>query len=1203
MNRNESHIFPTKPDENVYREQLAGLFTNPDPDLLDKMNCPHCHLPADSVNGVMPTTVTFHCFDCNYWWCLCSTCPSDIQPSLLGKTEFRSHKKVHTIVLRKTMDEHINLHHQNRAEDLVAIDVCFANSENSSIDNNEFDLFEGSTGSDIDTSFARNSNNQDGQRWNFIQKELYATSLFQEYIQSKADSSIASFVDMVVSKETQKSYAEYLINCTWVKNMEASLRWEDCDLFLKIVHEMILNSRDKNIRLMGIVQKIQLREQNYAISQMNEITTLKSKIETLSQRQKEVDLIIAQYGRMNSSFKTWYDQTVLNNNVLSSDVNENLGSDNIGFLQELKFVPVKLPSTEKESRDIVDNKYGFVQNLLIPAVHQHDEDGCSYVFPSEAMELAICMGLKLEDVGHEELVTFNNLDTRSIFRSDAIYDKIEVDHPDSDSEPPCRYVIFGLWSDGCDVGSQCKANRSQVKLTTVHIPHPEVTMDHVFPVSLAKSKADHHALRTTIWKDIEKITTTSRRCYIPSKKQTVPVRFIFGYLILDRPEHSEWTGFGSHAGTFSGVPGVSCPIVVEKNSVLSITYPIQVQRSLGSCKDCYLIRKNHLNQSTTTQIQNIQNCSQCDDWDLLSCTYEPNKEYPEDSPFFSQSMKAKKITFESMKDACQTIFEFIYLHKWTKAQVDRFAQVECLKKDIVQAIYDHAKEVRPAHKSGVDDGTVPPAISPTILPSGLRQTSIELQDCMVGIMHTLFLNVGRHLLETVLAVLKTRSDYHEFYEMSNKDIVEVQRMSLNWCKAYSYGTNKPSSAWVSENFLGFSIICKSLSTHFHLGCHEDKLHPELIAQVLSGYHNIVCMVMFPVQLNDDSCDYLTDICKLFLSNFHDLDKLLYRKNGPKIESASCFTNLLLLGEAMKRHGVLRNFWEGGVIGEGFFRTLKPMIKRGVQLSGTSRSVMKQMYQLRSIEAMKSHHSDLLDSDEAITEQNRYDCSRYRKFKSYKSLFEVQDLVDDTSPIACLYCPQNEKFYIMVGRGNKKTLGDITLEDGVKRQRTFTFNISLPESTLTLDEQGIDLDDAYSCMMLPYRMHSTDVDGIIVVESFYYLHREDHRELENLRMMFDFPVTYCMSSGDYQRIQKSLRIDVREIDFTDKEACKWFVGDEVVLNEGYPLAKVTGFRYINKEKSRIGAQWCISYYKTRKGDGKGVHKEWVDYDTLMRIKVD
>ena len=49
-------------------------------------------------------------------------------------------------------------------------------------------------------------------------------------------------------------------------------------------------------------------------------------------------------------------------------------------------------------------------------------------------------------------------------------------------------------------------------------------------------------------------------------KKTVKIQIFLSYAIFDRVEHCDWTGYMAHSGTFSSVPGLSCPIVTDEQN-------------------------------------------------------------------------------------------------------------------------------------------------------------------------------------------------------------------------------------------------------------------------------------------------------------------------------------------------------------------------------------------------------------------------------------------------------------------------------------------------------------------------------------------------------------------------------------------------------------------------------------------------------------
>ena len=64
-------------------------------------------------------------------------------------------------------------------------------------------------------------------------------------------------------------------------------------------------------------------------------------------------------------------------------------------------------------------------------------------------------------------------------------------------------IALGIWSDGYDAGGASKNNRSLVKLTTIHVVHPSLSQEHVFPNGLGKNDSNHNEIREILLKDMD----------------------------------------------------------------------------------------------------------------------------------------------------------------------------------------------------------------------------------------------------------------------------------------------------------------------------------------------------------------------------------------------------------------------------------------------------------------------------------------------------------------------------------------------------------------------------------------------------------------------------------------------------------------------------------------------------------------------------
>ena len=181
-------------------------------------------------------------------------------------------------------------------------------------------------------------------------------------------------------------------------------------------------------------------------------------------------------------------------------------------------------------------------------------------------------------------------------------------------------------------------------------------------------------------------------------------------------------------------------------------------------------------------------------------------------------------------------------------------------------IYKYAKSIRPRSKRFAQR-PIPP-FPWRLLPPAMNQNLFTLDQCMVGIMHTLILNLGKHLLLTAVAALSESNEWTRFYKCTNAKLKNINKLSLSWCKCYSYGSTKnPGSMWVSENYLGFAFVCKSMFSFLNS---MESNHP-LIYDIFWCYNCLICHVMQSTLPTKDLADRVGSMARLFLSFFNLLD--------------------------------------------------------------------------------------------------------------------------------------------------------------------------------------------------------------------------------------------------------------------------------------------------------------------------------------------
>ena len=597
---------------------------------------------------------------------------------------------------------------------------------------------------------------------------------------------------------------------------------------------------------------------------------------------------------------------------------------------------------------------------------------------------------------------------------------------------------MGLWSDGCDVGGASKANRSLVKLVTIHVIHPNLTGNHVFPVGFGSNKGDHEYVRSKILNDLYDLQLKKKLVYVPSLKKVVAVRFFLAFVIQDRVEHCDFTGFSGHAGTFSTVPGISSPFVIFSDRT-EHSHSLCIQKSVASCSNCAKYRlMSFINGDYCESAKSTLHCIHCTDWDLLQVRFKADDMYPVDADCYKENklMKAKIITFSTMIKACDVIHENIYLHNWTKEEAQKYGQIECLKTSVLENVYQYSKSIRSRSKKLAQRPI--PALSKLLLPSGMTQSILRLDQCIVGVMHTLILNLGKHLLLTIAELLSKLKIWSTFYLATEALLNDVRKLSLNWCKCYHYGsTDKPGSVWVSENYLGFALVCKHLFSILD----DDIEEVNSIKNVAWAYNTLVSTIMCQNAADTLTCDKAESLAKIFLSYFNTMDNIIsgfrnnelntstrhkrrkMKKDISKIESTSCIVSVLSVVQEMRKKGIQRNYWEGGLSGEGILRFVKPLVKRGLGQLGVYKCTLKKLYEFRAIDNMIQNQEILID-DEIHASGNDgseefFDKERYRRFHSYKSLNEIQQCIQERKALSCAFYITGKKFFIIYQKSKKK----------------------------------------------------------------------------------------------------------------------------------------------------------------------------------------
>jgi hypothetical protein len=247
---------------------------------------------------------------------------------------------------------------------------------------------------------------------------------------------------------------------------------------------------------------------------------------------------------------------------------------------------------------------------------------------------------------------------------------------------------------------------------------------------------------------------------------------------------------------------------------------------------------------------------------------------------------------------------------------------------VAKKVYNNAKDLRKKHIR--EEGQIrndPGPVDNEILPKEMLCPTLSLDQCMVGIMHTLFLNGGKKFLTLIQDVFKKEKMGTLFLTRSKRFFRDVRTLSLSWIMAWPFGATpeKPMAPWVSENFVAYYQISKS---HTSLVCEQlilkgGKEVADNLKLTVSIWHQLLSIVIQPESPSHGDIIMVGELAKIFLSRYHDMEKYVGRScKDWDIQNASCLLMLLLLPEYMKKFGCLRNYGEGGHMGERSITKLK-----------------------------------------------------------------------------------------------------------------------------------------------------------------------------------------------------------------------------------------------------------------------------------------
>ena len=624
---------------------------------------------------------------------------------------------------------------------------------------------------------------------------------------------------------------------------------------------------------------------------------------------------------------------------------------------------VSIPWTEAEMRRYSEGKYSIQNNLPIPKILT-TPNGSSFVLPSDVLKIYFSFGIKphmiktLNEIQHDNKnIVGCAWECRRAKQILEIEDKGEND---------VNNILMVLWSDGFDP-NDTKDNRGSAHIITFTLLSNSNKNDRnlSFICAVSSDKEDHNEIRRRLYEDIADLSTT--KSYYDGDS-IFKARIFHFITIEDRPQRSDSTGFGHHNGLFTGRWGYRCTF----------------DEKIFSCSSCIQNRMKNIGTHRS------RNCIACYDWDYTKHSFS----LPSDYPIVKENkLKGCKTTFRTMLSCVDVAYEKYKEKKWNTKNVVSYLKSNCLSMvlidDILKDWDEHANDNNYNHRQK--------------LPSVWFAKNVEMHTHIDTIMHLVFLGITQKLGMIVKQILTKHNKYSMFHSYNNIHAV-VRDMNLDWCKLLPFGSSaKPFSTWVSENCLAFVRVIKSIYSALDDLIDDEEL-TESIFYLINMWQATVARIM-KKQIDDKHINDTERHIKMFLSCLRDMENcysLTESKKKNMFETTPNLNGLLNLPDFMWEYGPLRLYWEGGFMGEGIIKYVKPCITQGTYKSTFASNALRRFYKERFFQTLTN--IDLEDGNINKAE------IRYTKFRTYKNRQIVEDLLSHEphgSPISIIVLKNND----------------------------------------------------------------------------------------------------------------------------------------------------------------------------------------------------
>ena len=548
----------------------------------------------------------------------------------------------------------------------------------------------------------------------------------------------------------------------------------------------------------------------------------------------------------------------------------------------------------------------------------------------------------------------------------------------------------------------------------------DLTVHHVYPISVGPKIHDHYEVMRATWDDVKQLNSVEEgiSMYNGAKKQMELVSCHVLSGVMDQPECRAVNGL----------------LLGQSTSMSRFGYTINLSQFVSKirpCSDCW----QDLLVVDGDDEWKPRSCDRCINW--MSCPpdtlqYKPPTNYPV-CQLSGGQLKCQKLTYDYLKEKAGFCHEKVTSSEWTTTIANAYLTAIGFKTSLAANIIRCAENIRTSQKAlekDQEESTVQTReLLETIAEDRRRQpwmyircelppiwdSNLAMEQCPQATMHILFLGMGKKITMWIQAWSVCRKKYTSLRKALEAKTQKVGKLGLSWLKVQPY-KGKKLGGWVSENYLGFLRVMpwmygalseiandppyqeptrdrhrwnkkQNLEWLRSRNLQLDGNAKEIKERVKDNYEkpeaepfgstvdhikklilSLWCMVSHLMGMKSSSAGSVNvadRLIHIYLTFAYDhIEAMgLEEESKPAWLSSYNFVCLLNIPEQIGLLGPIRNRWEGGPRGEGYLRRVKSAVY-GTSRKHWDRNLLTNLMQQNTI-CLISRSSNEIDLAETL----------------------------------------------------------------------------------------------------------------------------------------------------------------------------------------------------------------------------------------------